>query len=101
MTETDQDAAELSSRIQTLLEQFDQASGRHQRDESFVAVDAVGYELLIKLQSPFGNGQTAERVASTNELQQRINHWLAVQRDLGRLGSVRIVITPSLDADLD
>ncbi len=96
MAEYDQEAQKLAERIERLLERFEQSSGHHQRDESFVAVDASTYSLIIKLQSPFGNGVTTEVVVSTNELQQRINHWMGVQRQLGRLGAVRIIITPEV-----
>lgn len=99
MTDYDQEAQKLAERIQRLLARFERSSGHHQKDESFVAVDAVRYALTIKLQSPFGNGLTSEEVNSTNELQQRINHWIGVQRKLGELGAVRIVITPEMDLE--
>jgi hypothetical protein len=92
----DQDARELAERLLGSLGRFEQASS--QRDESFVAVDAAIYRLSVKLTSPFGQGETHERMASTNELQQRVNHWLAVQRGLGRLAAIRLVITPDLES---
>ena len=99
MSTTEQDAGQLAERIHHLLERFERSSGQHQRDESFVAVDANRYAVVVKLHSPFGNGVTTERVASTNELQQRINHWIGVQRELGRLGAVRLVITPEVGVE--
>ncbi|HOX42827.1 MAG TPA: hypothetical protein PK668_04470 [Myxococcota bacterium] len=94
----DQDARELAEHLLGLLGRFELASSQHQRDESFVAVDATRYRLRVKLASPFGQGESQEQVASTNELQQRLNHWLAVQRELGRLAAIRLVLTPDLDA---
>ena len=98
MDDFDQDANKLAERIGRLLERFEQTSGHHQRDESFVAVDAAHYTVSIKLRSPFGNGATLEQVASTNELQQRVNYWIGVQRQLGLLGAVRLIITPDMDS---
>lgn len=99
MNDFDQDANKLAERIGRLLERFEHSSGQHQRDESFVALDAQHYTLVIKLRSPFGDGETSEQVHSTNELQQRVNHWIGVQRRLGTLGAVRMVITPHVDQD--
>jgi hypothetical protein len=97
MDEFDLDANKLAERIGRLLDRFEQTSGQHQRDESFVAVDAKRYTIAIKLRSPFGNGAATEQVASTNELQQRVNHWIGVQRQLGLLGAVRLVLTPDVE----
>jgi hypothetical protein len=94
----DTDANGQAARLQALLARLDQAAGQQLREESFLAVDATGYRLVVKIQSPYGQGESHEAVGSTNELQQRVNRWLAVQRDLGRLATVRLVITPVLDA---
>ncbi|MBN2494807.1 MAG: hypothetical protein JXR96_09475 [Deltaproteobacteria bacterium] len=99
MGEQIHDARRLVERIQHVLERFEKSSGQHQRDESYVAVDAMRYSLVIKVASPFGQGEADEVVESTNELQQRVNYWLTVQRELGKLGSVRIVLTPIIDDD--
>ncbi len=90
------DARAEAERLLGLLERLERTAV--QRDESFVAVDATAYRLHVKLSGPFGRAESQERVASTNELQQRVNHWLGVQRGLGRLAAVRLVITPDLEA---
>ncbi len=99
MSDQPQDAQKLAERIHKLMEKFEKSSSQHLKDESFVALDASSYTLLIKLHSPFGNGETVEKLASTNELQQRINHWISVQRELGDLGAVRVIITPDVEQD--
>ncbi|MBW2701968.1 MAG: hypothetical protein JRF33_14220 [Deltaproteobacteria bacterium] len=91
------DAGQLADKILKILDKFDDKSGLHRKDESFVALDANRYELTIKLLSPFGQGLSREMVESTNELQQRVNHWMGMQRALAQLGSVRLIITPIIE----
>ncbi len=97
MSDQAQDAQKLADRIHRLMEKFEQSSNQHLRDESFLALDSSSYTLLVKLHSPFGNGQSAEVVNSTNELQQRINHWIGVQRQLGDLAAIRVIITQDVE----
>lgn len=99
MADQAQDAQKLADRIHRLMEKFERSSTQHLKDESFLALDSNSYTLLVKLHSPFGNGETAEELTSTNELQQRINYWIGIQRQLGKLGAVRLVITPDVEQE--
>ena len=97
MTEYDKDAQKLLKKIQCLFAEFEKKSSHHQRDESFLSVDSTKYTVTAKVRSPFGNGQSHEEIVSTNELQQRINYWLGLQRELGRAVSIRLIITPDIE----
>jgi hypothetical protein len=90
------DAWEIVAELRAALDDDEQRVRIHQSDESFVAVDAQPYELLVKLESPTGCGEHRERLASTAELQPHLNRWMAFQRELGRLVALRLVITPLL-----
>lgn len=91
------DGEELVRAIRAILKEFEKSSELHQQDESFVAVDNLRYTMTAKIHSPFGDGEWVESIASSNELQQYINRWMGVQRELGRLVSIRLVVTPSLE----
>jgi hypothetical protein len=91
------DGNQLISEIRKSLAQFDRESEYHQQNDSFLALDSQSYTVVAKIRSPFGTGELVETAGSTNELQQLMNAWLQIQRELGRLVSVRFTITPNIE----
>ena len=98
-----QDVGQILTELKDLLDAFSKNAGEHQSNESFLAVDASRYTLIAKVKSPLGSGESVEVAESTNELQERINAWLRIQRDFGKWISVRLSLAmeaPETEGDL-